>query len=560
MALGTLGGVVVGVAHALSIPAHGPILGTVALAGVLLVDGPLGALAGALAVLPVALIAPLRRRTGAIGAVGIGAAGAWSLVLAARVGGLGLALGISLGLAAGVWLLAAVGLPLLARWRGAQSMVGTIAVVGAAALPATGPTMPRGSAASPERPAVLLVTIDGARADRYGGHPIDTPAFDRLAAEGVSAGLAVASAPGGLLDALFDLHGPKGPTSPGLPGALSVEGIPAAAVLSEWVSIQAPLVAAHAFHPLDGDTAWPAAFDRTLLGRIADHQPAPTRRSDRTVDRALALWGTLPGQALVWVDLRDPAPPWDPPEPFDQRYAPRDPAAGARLADRARLDPAHAGALDDLTDPRLATALYEGELAWTDRQLGRLLTWLDDTGRASSTLVVVVGTSGMALDEGSVWFGRSGELVDGRVRVPLAMRLPGVVPRGARIEDPVVLADVQATIRDLLGLPSAGDGVSLRQAWVGTGTPRSHAVVRGDGTWAWRQPGLLVRHQEGGGWDATAFPLEVERIVDRSALARIVSRDDVPTKATASEIDRMMRQLHGERIDPTGLSTLPSAD
>ena len=47
----------------------------------------------------------------------------------------------------------------------------------------------------PARPDVLLVTIDAMRADRVGGHRIDTSGFDRVAAEGARFGLAMAPVP-----------------------------------------------------------------------------------------------------------------------------------------------------------------------------------------------------------------------------------------------------------------------------------------------------------------------------------------------------------------------------
>jgi len=227
---------------------------------------------------------------------------------------------------------------------------------------------------------------------------------------------------------------------------------------------------------------------------------------------------------------------------------------------RASISGLHGGALDALTDPRAAIALYDGEIAWTDRQLGRLLQWLDDTGRTSSTLVVVVGRQGMRLDEDPLWFSPSGPLSDGLIRVPLALRLPGVVPRGTRLDTPIVLEDVRATLRDLLGVAGDDpDGVSLRQAWAGIGVPRTHAVLTTREGAVWRQPGLLVRWSVQGGYAAVRHVHEGGEMPSPGRLSTIMAELS-PEPPTAAEVQALVRRLQGEVTDPAGLRPTPSAD
>ena len=97
-------------------------------------------------------------------------------------------------------------------------------------------------------------------------------------------------------------------------------------------------------------------------------------------------------------------------------------------------------------------ALYEGELAWIDVNVGRILAALDARGLASKTLVVVVSDHGEEFfDHGNL--GHRHALYEESVRVPLLLRLPGTLPAGATVAGPVSLTDVLPTVLDVLGLP-----------------------------------------------------------------------------------------------------------
>lgn len=68
--------------------------------------------------------------------------------------------------------------------------------------------------------------------------------------------------------------------------------------------------------------------------------------------------------------------------------------------------------------------LYEEEIAHTDAEIGRLLAWLDDSGVADETLVIVVADHGEEfLDHGS--FGHTTTLYQEQVHVPLIVAPAG---------------------------------------------------------------------------------------------------------------------------------------
>ena len=98
-----------------------------------------------------------------------------------------------------------------------------------------------------------------------------------------------------------------------------------------------------------------------------------------------------------------------------------------------------------------ASDKYDGEIAFTDRHIGRLLEALQRLGLEQDTLVAFVADHGEE-------FGEHGGEEHGRtlhrevVRVPFALRVPGVAPRRLRV--PVAAVDFLPTMLDLLGVPA----------------------------------------------------------------------------------------------------------
>jgi len=97
-------------------------------------------------------------------------------------------------------------------------------------------------------------------------------------------------------------------------------------------------------------------------------------------------------------------------------------------------------------DPR---ALYDGEIAFTDHHVGRVLSALAASPAADRTIVVFTGDHGEAFGEHGFFFhGR--EIWDEVVRVPLFIYVPGAKER--KIARRVSLVDLAPTVLDLAGL------------------------------------------------------------------------------------------------------------
>lgn len=280
----------------------------------------------------------------------------------------------------------------------------------------------RPSTGEAQRPGILLITIDTLRVDRvgaYGAGSVPTPALDRLAAEGVRFTAAYAPAPltlpahasilSGQLPIEHTVRSNDGYRVPAdvplVSEALRAAGYRTAAVIGSAV--------------LRAETGIGRGFE-TFDDRVG---PAGARRAGEVIDNALGWLETVRDQSFfLWVHLFDPHLPYDPPEPFASRFRGRP---------------------------------YDGEVAYVDEMVGRLLARVGEPDLARRTHVIAVADHGEGLgDHGERSHGVL--LYDTTVRVPLLLRPAGRRSRGEAIDRPVSAAQIAPTIRDLAGLPAAG--------------------------------------------------------------------------------------------------------
>jgi arylsulfatase A-like enzyme len=97
---------------------------------------------------------------------------------------------------------------------------------------------------------------------------------------------------------------------------------------------------------------------------------------------------------------------------------------------------------------------YDGEVAYTDKQVGELLKKLDDLGLKENTLVILTGDHGEALGQHEEV--THGEFIfDTTVMIPLIVYHGERIPKGRRIETLVRSIDIMPTILDFLDIPAA---------------------------------------------------------------------------------------------------------
>ncbi len=117
-------------------------------------------------------------------------------------------------------------------------------------------------------------------------------------------------------------------------------------------------------------------------------------------------------------------------------------------------------------------SLYDAEIRFTDANVGKLLDEIDRRGRLDDTLVVFLADHGEEFLEHRA-LGHKHSLYEESVRVPLLMRLPGVVPERAVSTELASITDVAPTILDLAGVdvPDGMWGTSLVRVFGGGSMP-----------------------------------------------------------------------------------------
>ena len=170
-------------------------------------------------------------------------------------------------------------------------------------------------------------------------------------------------------------------------------------------------------------------------------------------------------QFFVYIHYFDPHWDYDPPGRWSEEFIDpgyKGPAEGTWQY-ISRFLP-----LDKLMPPRALQRvidLYDGEILWTDDQIGRLVDHLKSLGIWDETLFVLLADHGEELqDHGSMHHIRT--LFEEVLRVPLLFKLPGGRSESIRSRVPQRISnlDIAPTILDLAGIDSPSDfeGQSLR--------------------------------------------------------------------------------------------------
>ncbi len=125
-------------------------------------------------------------------------------------------------------------------------------------------------------------------------------------------------------------------------------------------------------------------------------------------------------------------------------------AAGKRL-ESAEVPPF----LPDTPEIREDLLDYAVEIEWFDSQIGRILAYLESQGELDNTLVIFTADNGMAFPRAKA------NLYDYGIHMPLAVRWGGRGRAGRTVDDIVQFVDLTATILDLAGASHPGGRSAL---------------------------------------------------------------------------------------------------
>jgi arylsulfatase A-like enzyme len=155
---------------------------------------------------------------------------------------------------------------------------------------------------------------------------------------------------------------------------------------------------------------------------------------------------------FLWVHYHAPPMPYEPVPPFHRAF---DPGYEGPYRDSIGYDGISKGDLTyrNALPPRTiehVKALYDGEVAVSDRAVGRLLDAMEGRGDLERTLVVVTADHGESLDEHGYFFNHGDFVYGPAANVPLLWRGAGDGPRVGR-EAPS-LVDVHALVVAATGI------------------------------------------------------------------------------------------------------------
>jgi choline-sulfatase len=287
---------------------------------------------------------------------------------------------------------------------------------------------------------VLLITLDTTRADHlgcYGYDAVETPALDGLARDGILFADAVCTTPITLPSHATMLtgldppnHGVRlngqymlSPEHETLAEVVRAAGYETAAFISAFV-LESRFGLDQGFDHYDDNIG---IAQSSAAGEVLNQRPAGD------VTRAATTWlkQRKPGRPFfAWVHYYDPPCPYSPPPAFAMRYRERP---------------------------------YDGEIAYMDSEIARLLAALSARGYRDRTLVIAVGDHGEGLGE----HGESTHerlIYESVMRIPLILACPGLFRGPVRVTDAVVsTTDLFPTLITLLGVKATrpSDGVSL---------------------------------------------------------------------------------------------------
>ena len=286
-------------------------------------------------------------------------------------------------------------------------------------------------------PNVVFITIDTLRPDHlgcYGDKQIGTPNIDTLAADGTRFERAYTAVPVTLpshtviftgtyptLSGVHDFAANKlSPTQATLASVLKDNGYTTGAVIGSAV-LDSRFGLNHGFD---------FYYDHFDFNRLQESNLDEMERPGNIVADVTLDWLSKNYQKkfFLWMHLYDPHYPYRPPAPYSEEYRDRP---------------------------------YDGEIAFADAQVGRLIEFLKNKGLYRNTLIVLSGDHGESL-------GEHGEKTHGffiynaTLHVPLIIHLPGDM-HARTVQNLVNLADIMPTVLAALNiqLPAHVQGQSL---------------------------------------------------------------------------------------------------
>ncbi|MFC2169904.1 sulfatase-like hydrolase/transferase [Acidobacteriota bacterium] len=282
---------------------------------------------------------------------------------------------------------------------------------------------------------VLFISLDTLRADHlgcYGYEGIETPNIDQLAREGILFKNATCQIPLTLPSHSSIFTG----THPAFHGVrdnsgfyLESDKVTLAEVMKEHGWTASAFIGAFVLDSRWGlDQGIDYYYDNFDFTKYKTITLDSVQREGGEVIEAFFEWLDKNHQQrfFSWLHLYDPHTPYDPPEPYKTQYSDK------------------------------PWGLYDGEIAYVDSLIGKILDNLSSKKILDKTIIVIVGDHGESLGEHAE--GTHGFFIyDACVSVPLIFHFPFPKLRGSQVEAQVETTDIMPTLLEILDLPIPED-------------------------------------------------------------------------------------------------------
>jgi len=175
------------------------------------------------------------------------------------------------------------------------------------------------------------------------------------------------------------------------------------------------------------------------------------------VDQAIAFLNSARKSAFLFLHILDPHMPYEPKAnlfgktPVHKYHDPEEWITPVPDCDKDRSQVCHLALKPELTGEM--QELYDSEIAGVDRELGRLLRFIESTPRYRDALTIITADHGEEFGEhGGLYHGA--RLYEETIRVPLIIRSPQRrYSIGRRVDSLVSLVDLVPTVLQAVSIP-----------------------------------------------------------------------------------------------------------
>ncbi len=311
---------------------------------------------------------------------------------------------------------------------------------------------------------ILLISIDALRADHLGayGYMRNTSSnIDVFTEESILFEYAITPRPktnpsiASLFTSQYPFrHGVRRNNIPlhsdhALPLLLGENGFNTAAIVSNWVLRPNASGLEKYFH----------IYDYDFTQSVSDKEEIYERNAWQTNQRVFEWFeNNSKERFFLWIHYMDPHGPYRPPIEYQSTFISSEKdMVSLKVIPRYQIL-REAYLFNGTVDANYYRDQYDNEIHYTDKQVGELMSKLDEMNLSENTIVILTADHGESLGQHEYFFEHGDELYDDCARIPLMIRFPKRINLASkRIVEMVSIMDLYPMILDILNISIPAD-------------------------------------------------------------------------------------------------------